>query len=165
MIYLRYFVRILKPIFRSLGRILKQLIGMIVFVCLAAVETGDWSGIMSRYNNPSKEALSFGISIPSATNHLLIMMIMAICIILACLITALGFMRDENWVERASQATGVLFVIYGVYQIYSGLSFIAQNKEGVVLAGGIYALIGLAVFGLGARFAGRPKPQLRTTSK
>jgi large-conductance mechanosensitive channel len=165
MIYIRYILRLLKPVFGSFGRTLKQLIGMIIFVLIAALETGDWSGIMSRYGNPSSDALSFGISIPTATNHLLIQMILAIFIILASLITALGFMRDESWVVKSSQATGVVFVVYGLYQIYSGLSIVNSSQEGIILAGAIYVLIGFAVFGLGSKFAGRPKPQPRTTVK
>jgi hypothetical protein len=95
----------------------------------------------------------------------MILMGLAIAIILAALITALGFMRDENWILKASQATGVFFAIYGIYQIFSGLSLINNNQEGVVLAGVVYSIIGLAVFGLGAKFTSSPKPLPRQTNK
>lgn len=165
MIYRRYVKPILRAMFRSFGKIMRQLTGMIIFVLLAAMETGDWSGIMSRYNNPSKDAISFGITNQQASTNLLVMMVLAISIILAALMTAMGFMRDEKWVLRTSQITGGLYVVYGLYQIYSALVIINQNQQNAILAGIVYAVIGLAVFGLGGKFAGSPKTQVRQSPK
>lgn len=165
MIYRRFVKPILRAMFRSFGKIMRQLVGMIIYVLLAAMEAGDWAGIMSRYNNPSKDAISFGITNQEASTNLLIMMVLAICIILAALMTAMGFMRDEKWVLRTSQVTGGLYGVYGLYQIYTGLAILNLNQQNAILAGVVYIVIGLAVFGLGGKFAGSPNTQARQSSQ
>ncbi len=163
--YSRYVKPILKALFRSFGKIVRQLIGMIIFILLAAMETGDWSGIMSRFNNPSTDAMSFGITNQQASTNLTIMMVLAISIVLAALVTALGFMRDEKWILRSAQITGGLYLVYGIYQIYTGLALINQNQQNPLLAGAVYAVIGLAVFGLGGKFSGNTKTQTRQSAR
>jgi hypothetical protein len=162
---IRFFIRFFKVLWRVLLKLLKQVAGAFVFAILAAMELGDWTGLLSRYSNPEKDAAALGITTQASSSHLLVMIVLSISIVLAALITVVGLFQDSRWIIRTSQLTGVLFALYGVYQIFTALTVATRGKEGLVLAGTVFILIGAAVFGLGGKFVHSPKPAQQQPSR
>jgi hypothetical protein len=154
----RFLVRFFKVLGRVLLKLLKQVAGAFVFAILAAMELGDWTGLLRRYSNPETDAAALGITTQASSSHLMVMIILSISIVLAALITVLGLFQDSKWIIRTSQLTGGLFAAYGAYQIYIALSLATRGQESLVMAGVVYLLIGAAVFGLGGKFVHAPKP-------
>jgi hypothetical protein len=161
---IRFILYFFKVSLRVLVKLLKQVAGMFIFALLAAMEMGDWTGLLARYGNPEKDAAALGITTQASSSHLLVMIILSISIVLAALITVLGFFQDGKWIIRASQLTGVLFALYGAYQVYTALTLVTKSQENLVLAGAVYIIIGAAVFGLGSKFVHSPKPAQQQTS-
>jgi len=161
----RFLLRFFKVLWRVLLKLLKQVAGAFIFAMLAALELGDWTGLLSRYSNPEKDAAAFGLTTQASSSHLLVMIILSISIVLTALITVLGLFQDARWIIRTSQLTGVLFTLYGAYQIYIGLAQATKGREGLVMAGLVFILIGAAVFGLGGKFVHKPKPAQQQPSR
>jgi hypothetical protein len=154
----RYLIPFFKGFVRFLGRIVRPVIGMFIFAILAVMEVSDWTGLMSKYSDPGKEAIKLGITTQESRTLLLIMIFFATGIVLASLITIVGLFQEERWIIRTSQLTGIFFVLYGVFQIYSAITLITIGQETRVLAGIVYIIIGLAVFGLGGSFVTPSNP-------
>ena len=165
---LRYLIFFLKRFFIVLWRVtlklLKQIAGAVVFAILAAMELGDWTGLLARYGNPEKDAAALGITTQASTTHLMIMIVLSISIVLMALITVVGLFQDSHWIIRTSQITGGLFGLYGAYQIFSALTMATKGKEGLLLGGTVFIILGLAVFGLGGKFV-HAHPTSRPTSQ
>ena len=157
----RYLINFFRAFFKFLGRIIRPVIGMFIFAILAVMEVSDWTGLMGRYSNPGKEAITLGISTQESRTLLLIMIFFATGIVLASLITIVGLFQEEKWIIRTSQLTGIFFVLYGAYQIYSAIILITIGQETRVLAGIVYIIIGMAVFGLGGSFVYPSKPSVK----
>jgi hypothetical protein len=149
----RLFINFFRAFFRFLERIIRPAIGTVVFAILAIMEVSDWTSLMSRYSNPGKDAITLGITTQQSSNHLLIMIALATGIVLGCLVTIVGLFQDERWIIRTAQFTGIVFILYGAYQVYSGIALISLGKETTILAGVVYMIIGAAVSGLGSKFA------------
>ena len=158
-------VYLFKSFLRFLGRMLKQLAGIFVFALLAAMEVGDWTSLMARYSDPEKDAAALGITTQASSTHLLVMVILSIGIVIAALATTVGLFQDGKWSIRASQVTGALFVVYGLYQIYFGFTSAIKSKENLILPGVVFAVIGIAVFGLGSKFVQVVKPAQRQPAR
>jgi len=79
------------------------------------------------------------------------------------LITVVGLFQDSRWIIRTSQITGGLFGLYGAYQIFSAVLVATRGKEGLILAGSVFILIGTAVFGLGGKFVHSHPPSQQTS--
>jgi hypothetical protein len=154
----RFIVHFFKVSLRGLAKFLKQVAGAFIFAMLAALEMGDWTSLLARYGNPEKDAAALGITTQASTTHLLVMIILSISIVLAALITVVGLFQDSKWIIRTSQLAGVMFAIYGAYQIYTALAVATKSQQNLFLAGAVYILIGAAVFGLGGKFVHSPKP-------
>ncbi len=161
----RMLLNSLKGLPRALGKAVRQLAGIFLFLLLAAMEVGDWTGLMSRYSDPEKDAAALGITTQASMSHILVMVVLSISIVLAAGITVLGLFQDSKWAIRSSQATGILYVMYGVYQLYAGIAIANRGQEGLILAGAVYAVIGIAVFGLGNKFVKNPTPPQRQPSR
>ncbi len=161
----RFFLRLFKTALRGLGKFLKQVAGAVLFALLAAMELGDWTGLLSRYNNPEKDAAALGMTTQASINHILVMIILSISIVLMALITVLGLFQDSHWIIRTSQITGGLFGLYGAYQVFTGFTMATKGQQNLLLAGAAYILIGMAVFGLGGKFVHTPKPGQQQTSR
>jgi len=161
----RMLLNSIKGLPRALGKALRQLTGIFLFILLAAMELGDWTGLMSRYSNPEKDAAALGITTQASLSHIMAMVVLSISIVLAAGITVLGLFQDSKWAIRSSQATGILYVLYGAYQLYAGIAVAHKGQEGLILAGVVYTVIGLAVFGLGNKFVQLPKPRQQQPSR
>ncbi len=160
--FLGHFIRVL---IRVLAKVLKQAAGAVIFALLAALELGDWTSLLSRYGNPEKDAATLGMTTQATTSHLLVLIVLSITIVLAALITVMGFFQDSKWIIRTSQITGSLFAIYGAYQAYAAIALANKGKEGLIMVGAVYLLIGIAVFGLGGKFVHTPKPAQTQVSR
>jgi hypothetical protein len=160
---MNYIKRILLNAFRTfmyiLGRIIRPLLGMLLFTVIAVLEMGDWTTLLTRYNDPSVDAALYGIATSEASTYLLIQIIFAIGIVLTSLVTVVCLFQDSQLAIKTSQLTGILYILYGAYQIYSSLSLLTKGEQGMILAGSVYIIIGLAVFGLGGKFLNKPRSQ------
>jgi len=161
----RFFINFFREFFRFLGRIVRPVIGIFIFAILAVMEVSDWTGLMTRYSDPGKEAIALGITTQESRTLLLIMIILASGIVLACLISIVGLFQEERWIIRTSQLTGIFFILYGAYQLYSAITIITIGQETRGLAGVVFVIIGLAVFGLGGSFIQPSKPGPRQAGK
>lgn len=61
----------------------------------------------------------------------------------AAAVTALGIYKNRSWTVRAGTITGILLVLYGMFEILGSLYLLTANQFSVLLAGAVYGLAGL----------------------
>lgn len=71
----------------------------------------------------------------------LILLSTGVC--LSAAFTAYGIHLNKSWSIRAGTITGFMLVLYGMYQILSGLFILNANQFSVITTGTIYGLAGL----------------------
>jgi hypothetical protein len=140
----RFFLRILK----SLGQTAGQMFLTVVFVLLAFMAMGDWLGMFSGFSNPAGYALKMGLPSSSVMPRLLVLTVLCWGIALSAIAVAYGLINQIPKYQQASRITGICFILYGIFQIYSSFAIFTRNQAGILLAGVVYVIIGLAVEGI-----------------
>jgi hypothetical protein len=125
--------------------------GMIAFALFSLMELGDFAGLVPGFSNSQTYADLIGISTQAETVRLVILSVLSLAIVFSSDLVIVGLLRRFAWTENAARAVGGLFVLYGVYQIVSANVQLTKNQTGVMVAGLVYALIGLLVVWIGAR--------------
>jgi hypothetical protein len=125
--------------------------GVIAFALFSLIELGDFAGLVPGFSNPQSYADLIGISPRAETVRLIILSVLSLGIVFSSDLVIVGLIRRLAWTENAARAVGGLFVLYGVYQIVSANVQLTKNQTGVMIAGLVYALIGVLAVWIGAR--------------
>jgi hypothetical protein len=125
--------------------------GVIVFALFSLMEIGDFAGLVPGFSNPQDYADRVGISPQAETVRLVILSVLSLAIVFSSDLVIVGLLRRLAWTENAARAVGGLFVLYGVYQVVSANVQLTKNQTGVMIAGLVYALIGVLAVWIGAR--------------
>lgn len=116
---------------------------LVFFIIIAVLEyfevTGDLFGF---FDLPAFAQLS-GITPALQAQHLLSLTILSTAIAISATVTAYSILRQKSWSVRAGTITGIVLLLYMVYQVSSALVFLTQNRSGVVGAGSTYGIFGL----------------------
>jgi hypothetical protein len=125
--------------------------GVIAFALFSLMELGDFAGLVPGFSNPQTYADLIGISPQAETVRLAILSVLSLAIVFSSDLVIVGLLRRFAWTELASRAVGALFILYGLYQIVSANLQLTKNQTGVMIAGLVYALIGVLTVWIGAR--------------
>lgn len=125
--------------------------GVIAFALFSLLELGDFAGLVPGFSNPQTYADLIGISPQAETVRLVILSILSLAIVFSSDLVIVGLLRRFAWTEWASRAVGALFVLYGAYQIVSANVQLTKNQTGVMIAGLVYAVIGVFAVWIAAR--------------
>jgi hypothetical protein len=128
-----------------------RLAGVIAFAIFSLMELGDFAGLVPGFSNPQSYADLIGISAQAETVRLIILSVLSLSIVFSSDLVIVGLLRRFTWTQNAVRAVGALFVLYGVYQIVSANIQLTKNQTGVMIAGLVYALIGVFAAWIGAR--------------
>jgi hypothetical protein len=125
--------------------------GVIAFALFSLMELGDFAGLVPGFSSPQDYADRIGISPQAETVRLVILSVLSLAIVFSSDLVIVGLLRRFVWTHIAARAVGVIFVLYGVYQIVSANVQLTKNQTGVMVAGLVYALIGALAIWIGAR--------------
>jgi hypothetical protein len=125
--------------------------GVVAFALFSLMELGDFAGLVPGFSNPQTYADLIGISPQAETVRLAILSVLSLAIVFSSDLVIVGLLRRFAWTELASRAVGALFILYGLYQIVSANLQLTKNQTGVMIAGLVYALIGVLTVWIGAR--------------
>ncbi len=146
------FRKILRQLWVLLKKILRKLVGILVFVVFAALETSDWLSLMAAFGNRTSQRVE-GLNPQFVTTYLVVLTLLAMGVLFLACQTIVGILRGAAWAVRTAQATASLFMIYGGFQIYTALTNPGMETAKVIVSGGVFFVIGLAIFGLGKQLA------------
>ncbi len=127
-----------------------RLVGVFAFSFFALVELGDlvlefWPG----YNGPGAASELAGLSNNQQIIRLLLLSMFAGGIFAASLATVISLFRRGRTARYTSVAAGVLYIVYGLFQIASGLFWIAANQTVLIAIGALYLVFGPLAIWLG----------------
>jgi hypothetical protein len=125
--------------------------GVIAFALFSLMELGDFAGLVPGFSNPQAYADLIGISAQAETVRLVILSVLSLGIVFSSDLVIVGLIRRFAWTQNAARSVGAIFVLYGVYQIVSANVQLTKNQTGVMIAGLVYALIGVFAVWIGAR--------------
>ena len=125
--------------------------GVIAFAIFSLMELGDFVGLVLGFSNPQDYADRIGISSQAETVRLVVLSVLSLGIFYSGPFVIGGLIRRFVWTENATRVVGGLFMLYGVYQIVSANVQLTKNQTGVMIAGLVYALIGVLAVWIGAR--------------
>jgi hypothetical protein len=136
-----------------LGKTLRKLVAIVIFVVFAAIETSDWLSLMAAFGSSGGSPRVAGLNAEFTNIYLVVLTLLALAILLFACQTIVGILRGAAWAVRTAQATAVCYMIYGSFQIYSAITNPGIQALRVIPAGGVFIVIGLALFGLGTQLA------------
>jgi len=128
-----------------------RLAGVIVFSVFALMEMGDWLGLLPGYSNPGQYARLMGLTTESEIFRLIVLSTLAAGIVVCSLATVVSLFRRARTARFTSAFTGGLFMIYGVYQLFTGMFQLRVSQQPVMVAGAIYLALGVFAIWLGRK--------------
>lgn len=147
------FKKILRSLAPMLTKTLRKLLAVVIFVVFAAIETSDWLSLMAAFSSGGSSPRVAGLHTEFTNIYLIVLTVLALGILLFACQTIVGILSGAAWAVRTAQATSIIYMIYGGFQIFTAFNNPGVSLARVGTAGAVFIVIGLALFGLGTRLA------------
>ena len=116
---------------------------LVFYIAVATLAFLEVLGDALGFTDLSSYAAFGGIAPEQEAQRLGSLILLSTSIFAAAAASAWSIHKKKTWTIRAGTLTGVLLVLYGMYQILSGLSILQSNQFSVILAGSVYGFAGL----------------------
>lgn len=116
---------------------------LIFFLFVAGLEFLEVIGDLLAFFELTAYAQFSGIAPEMEAQRLTSLVILSAAITGSAAVTAYGISRKKNWTVRAGTISGIVLVVYAVYQILSALFVLTVNTLGVMFAGATFGALGL----------------------
>ena len=116
---------------------------LVFYLVVTALEFFEVVGDALGFGDLSSYAAFGGITPEQEAQRLGSLILLSGGILIAAAFSAFGVYGNKSWTVRAGTITGILLILYGMYQILSGLSVLQANQFSVILAGSVYGFAGL----------------------
>lgn len=116
---------------------------LVFYIVVAALAFFEVLGDALGFTDLDSFAAFGGISPEQEAQRLGSLILLSSSIFIAAAASAWGIHKSKTWTIRAGTLTGVVLVLYGMYQILNGLLILQSNQFAALLAGSIYGFAGL----------------------
>lgn len=116
---------------------------LVFYLIVAALEFFEVLGDAFGFTDLTAYAGYSGITPGQEAQRLGSLLLLSGSVLVAAAVTAFGIYGNRLWTVRAGTITGILLVLYGMFQILGSLYLLTSNQFSVLLAGAVYGLAGL----------------------
>lgn len=127
---------------------------LVFFILIAVFEFAEVVGDALGFFDLSAYAEFGGITPELEFQRLISLMILSTAVTLSAAATVYGILRLKSWTVFAGTVTGIVLVLYMIYQVLSALFVLAINNFAVIGAGstlGMFGLLGILLIRYAAR--------------
>jgi hypothetical protein len=116
---------------------------LVFYLAVAVIELLEVIGEALGFAELNAFAEFGGITPEQEAQRLGSLILLSTGVWLSAAITAYSIHRNKAWSVRAGTITGFMLVLYGMYQILSGLFILNANQFSAIATGTIFGLAGL----------------------
>lgn len=116
---------------------------LVFYLVVAAIELLEVIGDALGFTELTTYAAFGGITSEQEAQRLGSLLVLSTSVFLSSAITAFSILKNKTWSVRAGTITGFTLILYGMYQILSGLFLLNTNQLSVITVGTIYGFAGL----------------------
>ncbi|MFC1465334.1 MAG: hypothetical protein ACFLMY_10850 [Candidatus Brachytrichaceae bacterium NZ_4S206] len=128
----------------------------ILFILLALIAFSEliFSNLGTLNGDLAGAAQMLGLTLAQERTRLLILIALDAIAGAGALLAIIGLLARNNLIAYGASLCAIGFLAYGVYQVFAALTQLSDSvRVAVIIAGAIYALLGVAAWFTGRRVA------------